>query len=164
MRSPVLASPLGRSSRRRQRGVELVEFAFVSMIFFTLLLGIMEFGRWMFTLNAAGEATRWGAHLAAVCDRDAASVTRIKEKMMSILPGASESEISIEYAKYDGLNEPVACGASDCETVQVKLDGLEFTPLIPLWGIAVPVPPFTTSLPREMMKTTVNGTDNPVCN
>ena len=44
--------------RGRQRGAAIIEFALVAMIFFTLLIGVMEFGRWLFTLNAAGEATR----------------------------------------------------------------------------------------------------------
>lgn len=127
----------------------MVEFAFVAMIFLTVLLGIVEFSRWVFTLNAASEATRWGARLAAVCDMND---SRIKEKMLSVLPGVTDSQISISYL-------PLGCGVNTCKTVQVALSGATFTPLIPFIGIEADLPTFTTSLPRELM----NSTNNPVC-
>jgi hypothetical protein len=134
--------------QRWQRGVVIVEFALVAMIFITLLIGIMEFGRWMFTLNAANEATRWGARLAVVCDMNDAD---IKTRMRAILGGLTDGQISVNYS-------PSACDTSAC-MVTVQLNGVMFTPLIPFMGVAVPIPPFTTSLPREYL----NSTDNPVC-
>jgi Flp pilus assembly protein TadG len=134
---------------RRQHGVLVVEFALVALLFFTLLLGIMEFGRLMFTLNAATEATRLGARLAAVCDQNDPD---IKTKMRSFLMGVSEAQIVLQYA-------PANCDASNCRTVEVSLVNASFTPLIPFMGAAIPLPSFITSLPREMM----NSTDNPVC-
>ena len=133
----------------RQRGVLVVEFALVALIFFTLLLGIMEFGRLMFTLNAAAEATRWGARLAAVCDL---GEPNIRTKMRSLLMGVSEAQISIQYA-------PAFCDASNCRTVAVSLVDATFTPLIPFMNAVIPLPSFTTSLPREMM----SSAGNPVC-
>ena len=53
----------------RSTGTTMVEFAFVAVVFFMLLLGIMDFGRMLFIWNAAAEATRWGARLAVVCDK-----------------------------------------------------------------------------------------------
>lgn len=135
--------------RRRQRGVLAVEFALVGMIFFTLLLGIMEFGRWMFTLNAATEATRWGARLAAVCSQNDPN---IKVRMRAILGSVSNAQIALQY-------EPASCDASSCKTVSVSLTNASFTPHIPFMGAAIPLPPFTTSLPRELM----NSAGNPVC-
>ncbi len=135
--------------RRRQRGMAIIEFAIVAVLFFTLLLGVMEFARWMFTLNAATEATRWGARLAAVCDKDDA---RIKQKMRFILGSVVDAQIAIRYA-------PPGCDVSNCSTVEVSLINASFTPLIPFMGVALPLPAFTTSLPRESMK----SADNPVC-
>lgn len=143
--------PGRRNGPRRQAGAAIVEFALVAMIFFTLLLGIMEFGRWLFTLNAANEATRWGARLAVVCSVDAPV---IKQKMRAIL-GESVSDnnqISVQYV-------PSGCDASNCETVTVQLSGATFTPVVPFMGATVALPPFTTSLPRELM----NSAGNPVC-
>lgn len=141
---------------RRHKGVALVEFALVAMIFFTLLIGIMEFGRWLFTLNAANEATRLGARLAVVCSiSDAAA---IKTRMQQMAGGIPVSKMVIDYA-------PSGCDASNCKTVTVWLGSLDhveratFSPLIPLMGGTYPIPEFATSLPRELM----NSAGNPVC-
>lgn len=109
----------------------------------------MEFSRWLFTLNAASEATRLGARMAAVCDMDD---PQIKEKMRVILATAAETQISIEYL-------PAGCSLNTCTMVQVSLVNVTFTPMIPFFGVEVPLPAFTTNLPRELM----NSTNNPVC-
>lgn len=150
----------GCGLRRCQRGVVAVEFALVALVFITLLVGIMDFGRWMFTLNVAGEATRWGAHMAAVCSMDSASKTSIRRKMSSILPGvtatADDSQISITYV-------PAGCDPSTCETVLVQLANVSFTPLmLPFISTTIKLPPFKTSLPWELMNS-LPGNPNPVC-
>lgn len=149
MHNSALSTVCTSAPKRRQRGMAVVEFAIVALLFFTLLLGVMEFGRWMFTLNAATEATRWGARLAAVCDKDD---IHIKQKMRVILGGVVDAQISIQYA-------PAGCDETNCRTVEVSLINAIFTPLIPFMGVAVPLPAFTTSLPRESMK----SAKNPVC-
>ena len=150
MNSLMHNKPLRPVGSRRHRGVALLEFALVAMIFFTLLIGIMEFGRWLFTLNAANEATRLGARLAVVCSiSDAAG---IKARMHQMAGGIPVSSMAIDYA-------PGGCDASNCKTVTVRLIGATFSPLIPLMGGSYPIPEFATSLPRELM----NSAGNPVC-
>lgn len=136
--------------QRLQRGSAIVEFALVAMIFFTLLIGIMEFGRWMFTLNAASEATRWGARLGVVCD---ANDSIIKTKMRAILSSLKDEQISVNYST-------PSCDTSTC-MVTVQLNGVTFTPLIPFMGMTMPIPPFTTSLSREYLNS--ESDTNPVC-
>lgn len=51
-----------------QRGAAIVEFAIVALIFFTLVLGIMEFGRLLFIWNTVQEVTRRAAREAVVRD------------------------------------------------------------------------------------------------
>lgn len=150
MSTPSTPRIFNPGSQRRQRGATIVEFALVALIFFTLLIGIMEFGRWLFTLNAASEATRWGARVAVVCDKDDAA---IKARMRAMVSGLKDEQIGINYS-------PSACDTSAC-MVTVQLNGVTFTPLIPFMGVAMPIPPFTTSLPREYLKSD-SGT-NPVC-
>jgi len=135
--------------RSAQGGAAAVEFAFVAMIFIMLLIGSMEFGRWLFTLNAASEATRLGARLAVVCSQNE---PKIKDGMRTILGSVSNAQISIQYA-------PSGCDASSCKTVTVGLTGAMFTPVVPFMGTGVALPAFTTSLSREYM----NSTNNPVC-
>lgn len=46
---------------RSQQGAAVIEFALVAVIFFTLILGIMEFARLFFSINSAQEITRRAA-------------------------------------------------------------------------------------------------------
>lgn len=146
MPTPSHSTRSTQAVRRKQRGVAIVEFAFVALIFFTLLLGIMEFGRWLFTLGAASEATRWGARLAVVCGSDP---LLIQGKVAAIYGG--NGTLQITYPASD-------CATAEC-MVTVNLVGATFTPLIPFLGGTYAIPPFTTTLPREYMK----SAGNPVC-
>ena len=138
------------AARCVQGGSAIVEFALVALIFFTLLIGTMEFGRWLFTLNAANEATRLGARLAVVCS--IADAPDIKTRMRQMAGGIPVSRMVIDYM-------PAGCDAGTCKTVTVRLAGATFSPLIPLLGGSYPIPSFSTSLPRELM----NSAGNPVC-
>ena len=63
---------------RSQRGVAAVEFALVAVVFFMILLGIMEFGRIMYVWNTAQEVTRRAAREAVVRDFSAAEIAAIQ--------------------------------------------------------------------------------------
>jgi len=134
----------------RQRGAAAVEFALVALVFFTLLLGIMEFGRWMFTLNAASEATRLGARLAVVCSLEDEEL--IRQRMSELTISISPAQMVIDYI-------PANCDVGNCRTVTARVQEAEFRPLIPLLGASFAIPPFAVSLPREYM----NSSQNRVC-
>jgi Flp pilus assembly protein TadG len=59
---------------RNQRGASLVEYAFVVILFFTLIFGISSFGHALFIYhhlnNAAKEATRYAAVRGLTCSND----------------------------------------------------------------------------------------------
>jgi len=55
-----------RSASRRSRGQALVEFAFVAPIFFLLLFGIIDFGRYVYYVQILNNAAREGARYAIV--------------------------------------------------------------------------------------------------
>lgn len=151
-----MAQTLHPSFRRRsaQLGVAAVEFAIVALVFFTLLLGIMEFGRWLFVLNGANEATRLGARLAVVCSIEApGDLTGIRARMSGMTGGSVPAEnMVLDYA-------PTGCTVDTCSTVTARIEDADFTPLIPFFGLPLPIPEFPTSLPREYM----NSAGNPVC-
>lgn len=63
---------------KTQQGAVVIEFAFVVILFFTLLLGIIEFGRFMYLWNTVQEVTRLAAREAAVNDFSAASIAAIQ--------------------------------------------------------------------------------------
>ena len=159
MRRDAASCSCNPSSPYRQKGVAAVEFALIAIVFFTLLLGIIEFGRVLFTWNSVAEATRWGARLAVVCDKDDAT---IKERMRLIAGTLTDSNIDIRY-----LNPPSAvntCDKTNCKSVEVSVSGASITPMIPFLGMTLTIPPFTTSLPRESMESMNSaGEINPVC-
>ncbi|MFL6660932.1 MAG: TadE family protein, partial [Rhizobacter sp.] len=105
-----------------------VEFALVASVFFMMLFGALEFSRLLWTWNAASEATRYGARLAAVCDRTASDQTFIKTRMRTRLSSLSDSHISITY-------QPAGCNATTtppiCQSVTVATTGVRFQTLIP---------------------------------
>jgi Flp pilus assembly protein TadG len=145
-----------RDSMRKHQGATTVEFALISVIFITLVMAIVEFGRWMSTMELASEATRLGARMAVVCDLNDAT---IKQRVQSYLPmlGLTTSQISVTYL-------PNGCNKNSCQSVTVSITGATFTPHIPFLMQAFPVPPFTTTLPRESMESTSSdGYANPVC-
>lgn len=151
-------TPRGKAKIARQGGAAAVEFALVCLVFFTLLIGIMEMGRLLFYWNAAAEATRWGARLAVVCDFNDSI---IKDKMRVMLPLLKTSDIAVTY-------EPATC-ASDAATARASCQSVtvEIMPtavvktFIPTLAMSLSLPPFITTLPRESMDSAAEV--NPVC-
>jgi Flp pilus assembly protein TadG len=141
---------------KNQRGAAAVEFAFVAVLFVTLLMAIMGFGHWAYTMEMAAEATRTGARVAVVCDMND---SKIRQAIQSRVPQLSlaDSQITVEYF-------PAGCGKSNCEGVRVSLAGVTYNTWIPFLPSVMSMPPVTTSLPRESLES-VNaaGEVNPVC-
>lgn len=161
-----------RLRRRRQAGSGTVEFAFVAVLFFTLLLGLMDFGRMVFAWNAAAEATRWGARVAVVCDK--LTPDQVRAKMKLILPQLTDANIEINWHNPEGVVSP-GCDKTNCKGVEVRIynnaanpadpNNLTIEPLSPFMGLVMPpVPAFPAYLPRESMEATnAAGDTNPVC-
>jgi Flp pilus assembly protein TadG len=150
MKIPRPASPQRKS---RQGGATAVEFALVSVVFFTTLFGMMEMGRMLYYWNSAAEATRLGARLAVVCDLNDADIRVRMRQMLAIVPAAS---ISIDY-------HPASCTVNTCESVTVSLSNVSVATFIPFVPLTLTIPPFSTTLPRESMRSTVDGQANPMC-
>lgn len=141
---------------RRQRGVAALEFAIISVVFFTLLIGVMEMGRVLFYWNTASEATRLGARVAVVCDinsSQSASNPVIKD-MQQLLPILQPANVTVTYT-------PSGCDASSCTAVTVAIANVTVNTVVPFVPFNLNMPPFSTTLPRESLNS-VNGT-NPSC-
>lgn len=132
-----------------QRGMAAVEFALIAVVFFMLLLGAIEIARVLWVWNAAGEATRYGARMAVVCDlNDSAIKTRMRER----LAGLGSANITLAYL-------PAGCAVSTCQSVTVTLSGLTENTLIPFVNFAPTLPAFRTTLSRESL----GSANNPAC-
>lgn len=137
-------------TRGRQSGSTSVEFALVLMAYLTVLLGLLDFSRMLFTWNAANEATRWGARTAVVCDKNAAAVLR---NMQSILPQLTADNVQVNW--FDATGAPSAtCTTSTCAGVEVLIEDLDYVWISPIGFTATrlfDMPGFATYLPREIM-------------
>ncbi|AYZ63934.1 pilus assembly protein [Burkholderia multivorans] len=151
---PRTRSPL---RRRAERGATVVEFALVAAIFCTLLIGICEFGRVLFYWNTASEAMRLGARTATVCDADA---TVIKQRITTLMPLLKASNVTLTYTP-SGCDSDPTTARSTCTFVTLQVTGITIKTLIPFVKINVPMPSFSTTLPRESLMSSTGGT---VCN
>lgn len=135
-----------------QRGATIIEFALVLLVFLTFLLGVIEFSRMLYTWNAATQAARVGARYAAVCDdgfHEAAVVQRMKQWLPQI------NDASVQWYRTDESGSPVACTTNNCEFVTVSIPDLNYFWLAPVpasFSRTLPMPSFTTSLRREVMR------------
>lgn len=147
--------------RHAPSGSTSVEFALVLMAYLTVLLGILDFSRMLFTWNAANEATRWGARTAVVCDKGDAAVLA---HMRSILPQLTSANVQVNWFDATGA-QSTTCTASTCAGVEVLIANLDYTWISPI-GFSTTrwfdMPSFATYLPRESMGEDPNS--DAVCN
>ncbi len=141
---------------RNQQGAAAVEFALIAMVFFILLIGVVEMGRILFTWNAATEATRYGARVAVVCDIDQAGVHEVVvSRMQRIMPNLPANKVLVEYFSHDyySCNDTT----TPCRWVRVSIQGFQMMTYIPAVGTTLTLPNFYTTLPRESMSSTNNA-------
>jgi len=147
------ANPSTLSARRACSGAVAVEFALVSSILCTLLIGTLEFGRLSYYWITAAEMTRLGARMAIVCDQNAAS---IRQRMVDRLPLLATTDINVSYT-------PAGCTVANCLYATVSIAPRSITTFIPFVPLSMAMPPFTTTLPRESMQSALGGLANPTC-
>jgi hypothetical protein len=158
---------------RRQRGVFVVEFALVSLLFFTLLFGIFEFARMLFVYNSLQEVTRRAAREATVrwtSDADLATIKQLALFGGSALPGGAEvttANITITYynanntvaspSPSDAGDNLSACGdatrtGSCIDSVEVTIDNVTYSPIFSLFGfLNLTLPASTVRMHAESM-------------
>jgi Flp pilus assembly protein TadG len=131
---------------KKQSGATVVEFALVLIVFLTFFLGITDFARMLFTWGAANEASRYGARFAAICD-DTANKAKVLARMQAVLPQIGDINLAWN---------PPGCTFATCEGVTVTITNLNYQWITPIASgvafAAIPMPTFSTYLPREIMK------------
>jgi hypothetical protein len=134
------------ASRKQQIGAGVVEFALVFLVFLTFVLGLLDFTRLLYTWNAAQEAARAGARYAAVCD-DTTRTADVRALMQRMVPAIST--VAIDWS-------PAGCTASSCESLRLRVTGLQFQWISPIVGgerlAAIALPSVTAESTREAMR------------
>ena len=154
MRHPQTHDENGSRRRKSQRGQTLVEFALAAILFLTLLFGIIEFGRALWTWNTIVQSTHAGARFAVV--GDSTNDTAIKNWVVfhnaagsgePVLNGLNTTNVQVAFKKNDGTD--MSANRYNSDMVQVGISGYTFNFIVPLFGASITLPPFTTTLPVE---------------
>ena len=151
---------------KHQRGLTSVEFAIIGALFFTLLFGIIEVGRLLFTWNTLHEVTRRAARLTAVCPvGETAKVQNIATFNGTIINGLDPADVVISYLDRDGntIGNPVN-NFGDIMFVQAHIANTFqhqiFIPFVTQW---LTPPEFRTTIVAESLGISPPGTGTTAC-
>jgi len=165
-------------SRKHMRGVYVVEFALVGLLLFILLLGVLEFGRLLFTVNTLEESVRRGARLAVVCNiQDPVILQRAVfaeagGTASSIIGNLDSAHLTLRYLDEDGAEITGLSGALPSVSVadfqrirfvEVRIDNFPFNLLVPIVGGGIVLQTFRSVLPRESLGRYPEGSEITKC-
>jgi Flp pilus assembly protein TadG len=137
-----------RSEKERspERGATLVEFALVATVFLTVMFGVIEFGRCLWTHNALSDAARRGARYAVNHpSTDASAVKNVAVYgdpaggTKPLVDNLTTANIVVQYSNF-GLGEG---------TVSVSITNYQFQFAVPLVGTTLTMPGYSTTLTGE---------------
>jgi Flp pilus assembly protein TadG len=142
-------------------------------LLFTLLFGIIEFGRLFYVFNTVQEVTRRAAREAVVSCVDNSNTSPAKISALfggTSLPAGAEitaARINIDYLNPSNIaitgtnltscptGNVSACliGPANCVAfVQVSITGATYAPMVGLFPfLAVPIPASTVTMPAESL-------------
>ena len=158
-----------RASRRSEKGAAVAEFAVACLFFFSVLIGIIEFGRLLYTHNALTDAARRGARYASLHREDVACVQNVViygEKNVDadcqptgspLINGLNDPSVTIgvAYAGADTDNDPEddvpidTSYGSNLGTATVTINNFTFNLGIPLLNISIAMPNYQTTMSAE---------------
>lgn len=115
----------------RQRGVAAVEFAIVLIVLLLIMAGIIEFGRAFWYYDALTKATRDGARLLSVADRDTFSTgSFIGNAKSLVVRGANSANLNpqlgvgqVSVNCLDASFSSTGCGGASHAYVRVAITG-----------------------------------------
>lgn len=140
-----------------QAGSTAVEFALVTVLYFTFILFIIDVARFAYTYNVGSETTMIGARYAIVCaDKTDTSTAQVLTHMQNLMPEITN--INLAWVDSEG---GATCSVNDCAGVTVRITDLKFTWVTPFLGAVIfpqhDLPEFATYLPRESMRQDFNS-------
>ena len=142
-----------KKNRTGEHGTTMAEFAIISVVFFMIIFGIIEFGRLFYTHNALTDAARRGARYAVLHQStDIACVKKIvvygethvnsscAETGPPLINGLTTDNVVVTYATDYGTNLGIAT---------VEITGYRFKLSIPFVGQRLTMPHYVTTLTAE---------------
>ncbi len=83
---------------RDRRGTSSVEFSLVCLLFFMMVLGVIDFSRAMWEWNAASKATHWGVRYAVVNDMVSIKLAGFSGVLAGVAAGSSVTAAEVTTA------------------------------------------------------------------
>jgi Flp pilus assembly protein TadG len=157
----------------------VAEFAVVALLFFTIIIGIIEFGRLLYTHNALTDATRRGARFASL--HDGTSTEAVKREVVygrritfdadtgdpnspPVINGLTEDMVQVTY-----VGVPIGAGGetstgygTNLGTATVKIEGYQYDLLIPVIGRRITLPAYSTTSTAESAGQPISNLNAPV--
>lgn len=132
--------------RLSERGATLLEFSVAATVFLTVMFGVVEFGRCLWTHNALSHAARRAARYAVNHpEADEEDVKKVavygdpKGGTNPLVDNLSTTNIKVKYTNYK-LGEG---------TVSVRITDYNFQFVVPLIGKTLAMPDYHTTLTAE---------------
>lgn len=145
-------------TNKTERGASLVEFAIAAGVFLTVLFGVLECGRLLWTHNALKDGVRQGTRYATLRRKDAAGQLAVQKMVVygdpnanpmtatPIASGLTTGDVVVTYNDPDPNN-----GIQLGDRATVSIPNYQFRFAVPLIGGTLNMPDYTTSLPGEAL-------------
>jgi Flp pilus assembly protein TadG len=135
-----------RVKKSRRRGSVIVELSLIFVLFSTLLIGVMDFGQYLFYQQGVVERVRVAARYGALHDpTDAAAITNVLLYNQSQTP--TDGRRTFFNLNASMVNVWTAGAGTDNYRLTVTLSGYSFPMLSLLLASSYPGPPITVSQP-----------------
>lgn len=157
--------------RHNERGATIAELAVVALLFFTIIFGIIEFGRLLYTHNALTDATRRGARFAVLHQGlTPADELAVKNHVVygddtpnldglgnptdePLINGLTTAMVFVDFEGIDKDGDPATpektAFGSNLGTATVKIENYQFNLSIPVIGRVLTLPGYETTLTAE---------------
>jgi Flp pilus assembly protein TadG len=156
--------------RKNERGATVAEFAVVALLFFTIMFGIIEFGRLLYIHNALTDATRAGARYGSIhhgaSDADKLAVKNYvvygpngtfdkqgNPTSPPLIANLTTDMVNVDFEGVDADGDPSTPGNTNYGTnlgsVTVSIENYQFNLNIPVVGRVLTLPTYTTTSMAE---------------
>lgn len=122
------------SRRERRRGAALVEFALISVLFLTMLLGMLQFGVYLSATNTLWNGAREGARVAAVQSTSLTTATadaQIADQIAKTIAPLERSKMIVTVTPKD--NSARSYGTAVTVRVTYDMRSRLFVPVPSYW-------------------------------
>ena len=133
-----------------QRGSTISEFAISATVFLTMLFGVLDFGRLLWTHNALADAVRHGARYAVSNSVTSTSTTAIKNTVVYGNPqgGTRPTVTGLTLSQVEITYDNIGLGRG---TATVKIKGFQFRFVTLFLGVSLQMPDYRTTLTGETL-------------